>query len=238
MQLAADWISATWAELLADGALPETSTVLYVVTGEHDLAHVEAAYLPPNAHDVRYHVLEGVGSQLHDDAGLHRFALFQAVADGPLGGFAGMLRHELRHGEQHHEYGLALFELDGHLRHALGVHDGAADARVYRTIPVETDANRAAARFVRAHFADELAAIAADPRFVDYAREYPDAVDVLEATKDAVEANVDLQAEWNGAAVGDDVSAQYAAARDHAARDRAFDQYNPTRGDRPGVVFV
>ena len=146
IELNAQWINETWAEILAGVAVSEVATVIFVVSGEHDLARVEAAYLPPNGYDLPYAVLRAVGEErLHEMNGLHRFALYQAVADGPLAGFAAMLRHELRHAEQFHEFGPGLFELEGHLRAALGVGRVPAEREQYESIPIEYDANRAAA---------------------------------------------------------------------------------------------
>jgi len=153
---------------LATATIADATTVLFVVDGEHDLARVEAAYLPPNGYDLPYEVLRGVGEErLHQADGVHRFALFRTVADGPLGGFAAMLRHELRHAEQFREYGPGLFELDGHLRAALGLGRIAAERDAYESIPTEYDANRnAAAAHAHEPWADELANLAADERLL------------------------------------------------------------------------
>lgn len=241
MQLDEHWIRETWARQLTDADVIEASTVVFVVTGDHDLDNVEMAYLPPNGHDLPYEVLRRVGDvRLHDYNGLHRFAIFQTVRDGSLGGFAAMLRHELRHAEQFHRYGPGLFELDGHLRAALDVHTRAAERDRYEAIPAEYDANRVAAAYARHHHHDELEALAADERFVAYAYDDYDsrADDLLEATVQAVHEHVDLNTLWNGQPVSVDIADQHARAEAHAARDRATDRYSPTRGDRSGVVVI
>ena len=182
-------------------------------------------------------MLGDVGEQLLcEAAGLHRFGLYQVVADGPLGGFAAMLRHELRHAEQFHDFGPGLFELDGHLRAALGVDGLTAERDEYEAIPLEYDANRAAAAYAATQHGDERTPMAADARFAAYTREY-DSRDVLERTKAAVDEHVEPDEEWNGRPVSVDIAAQYAAARTWAERDRGFDRYNPTREGAP-VVFL
>jgi hypothetical protein len=239
VDLERQWISDTWTQLLADAGLNEATTILFVVSGEHDLVRVETAYLSPNGYELSYEVLRAVGEQrLHEVNGLHRFAVFQMVAEGPLPGFAAMLRHELRHAEQLHEFGHGLFELDGHLRAALGVGRVAAEREQYEAIPIEYDANRIAAGYVRAHHGDALAELGADERFAAYTRdddEWDD--DVLERTLAAVNQHADLDSDWNGQPLRADVAAQYEHARQWNARDRAFDAYNPTR-DGDGVVFL
>jgi hypothetical protein len=241
VELAEQWIRDSCGALLGDVDGIEASTVLYVVSGEHDLDNVETAYFPPNGHDLRYEVLRRVGSErLHEDDGLHRIALFKLVRDAPLGGLAAMLRHELRHAEQFHSYGAGLFELDGHLRAALDVHTRAAERELYESIPTEYDSNCVAARCAREHHAGELMAMAADERFAPFARNDYDgrADDLLEATLQAVNEHVDPGEEWNGQPIAVDIAEQYQQARDYADRDRAFDRFNPTRGGRPGVVFI
>lgn len=61
--------------------------------------------------------------------------------------------------------------------------------------------------------------------------------DVLDRTKAAVDAEVDLDEEWNGRPVSIDIAEQYEHARTWFERDRSFDQYNPRRNGEP-VVFV
>jgi hypothetical protein len=239
VELERQWISDTWSQLLGEGALNQATTVLFVVSGEHNLSRAEAAYLSPNGYELSYEVLRAVGEQrLHDVNGLHRFALFQGVADGPLHGFVAMLRHELRHAEQFHEFGPGLFELDGHLRAALGVGLIAAERERYESIPIEYDANRVAAAYVRAQDGDALAEIGADERFAAYSRDY-DAWDddLLERTLAAVSEHADLDSDWNGQPLSVDIAAQYDHARQWNTRDRAFDSYNPTR-DGDGIVFL
>jgi hypothetical protein len=241
MELSEECVREMWAAQLAVADVIEASTVLYVVTGAHDLDNVEMAYFPPNGHGLGYAVLHAVGeARLHEDDLLHRIALFQTVRDGPLGGFAAMLRHELRHAEQFHRYGPGLFELNGHLRVALGVHSRAGERALYDSMPAECDANKTAAQYAHEQFAEELEAIAADERFAAYARDnYDDrADDLLAATLRAVNEHVDPNSLWNGEPVSVDIVTQYKLASEHAARDRAFDQYNPTRGERPGVVVL
>lgn len=241
VEIPESWIRETWPAQLAIADVIEASTVLYVATGEHDLGNVEMAYLPPNGYELAYEVLRRVGEErLHDANGLHRLAVFQRVRDAPLGGLAAMLRHELRHAEQFNAYGPGLFELNGHLRAALGVGARAAEREHYEAMPLEYDANCVAAAYAREQHAGDLEAMAADDRLAPYARnDYDDrADDLLEATLAAVNEHVDLDSEWNGEPVSVDIAAQYDQARAHVQRDRAFDRYNPVRGDRPGVVFI
>jgi hypothetical protein len=239
VELSDEWVAETWGELLAtvDASLA-AAAILYVVRGEHDLTNVEAAYYAPNAQGLQYQVLRSVGEQqLHEANGLHRFALFQMVADGPLAGFAAMLRHELRHAEQFHEFGPGLFELDGHLRAALGVRGLAAEREEYEAIPLEYDANRAAAAYAATR-AEEREAMADDVRFAAYTHSYePWGDHVLERTKAAVDEHVGADEEWNGRPVSVDIVQQHAAALAWNARDRSFDQYNRTRDGEP-VVFL
>jgi len=240
VELDEQWIRETWAAQLADADLVEESTVLFVVSDEHDLDNVEMAYLPPNGHHLPYEVLRRVGEgRLHEYSGLHRFASFQTVRNGALTGFAAMLRHELRHAEQFHRYGSGLFELDGHLRAALDVHTRAAERDRYETVPIEYDANRVAASYVSDHHPEDQDALAADERFAVYARDYDSrADDLLGATLKAVNEHVDLSSLWNGQPVSVDIADQHKRAQDHAARDRTADRYNHTRGNRPGVVLI
>jgi hypothetical protein len=241
VELSQGWIEATWTGQLAVADVIEASTLLYVVAGDHDLDNVEMGYLPPNGYELRYDLLHRVGEErLHEDHGLHRFAIFQAVRDGPLGGFAAMLRHELRHAEQFHRYGPGLFELDGHLREALDVHARAAERERYESLPTEYDANKTAAEYARDHHADELEQMAADERLALYARnDYDDrADDLLAATLQALDEHVDPESLWNGNPVTVDIANQTENACEWAARDRTSDRFNLTRGDRPGVVFV
>lgn len=152
-----DWIRETWAAQLTSADVIEASIVLYVVTDGHDLSKVEMAYLPPNGAELAYEVLRRVGEERLDQAnGLHRLAIFQRVRDAPLGGLAAMLRHELRHAEQFHAFGPGLFELNGHLRAALGVGTRAAEREQYEVVPLEYDANRVAAAYAHANHGDEL----------------------------------------------------------------------------------
>jgi hypothetical protein len=239
VELTRQWITDIWADLLAEAELADAATVLFVVTGEHDLESVEAAYLSPNGYALGYAVLRAVGEQrLHEATGLHRLALFQTVADGALGGFAAMLRHELCHGEQFGEFGPGLFELNGHLRAALGVGTDVAGREDYEAIPLEYDANRAAAAYVHPRPAGEVAQLVGDERFVAYTRYYEQSEDdVLERTFAAVNERCDLDSQWNGQPLRVDIAAQCEHARQWAARDRVFDAYNPTR-DGDGIVFV
>lgn len=235
------WLRQTWRAQLEAADVIEASTVLYVVTGDHDLGNVEMAYLPPNGYELSYEVLRRVGEErLHEGNGLHRLAVFERVRDAPLGGLAAMFRHELRHAEQFHVYGPGLFELNGHLRAALGVGTRAAECERYVAMPLEYDANRVAAAYAREQHVDCLEEMAADDRFAPYAHnDYDDrADDLLEATLAAVNEHVDPDSEWNGEPVSVDIAAQYDHARTHVQRDREFDRYNPTRGDGPGVVFI
>jgi hypothetical protein len=138
------------------------------------------------------------------------------------------------------DFGPGLFELNGDLRAALDVDSRAAERDLCESIPTEYDANRTAARYAREHHAGELTAMAADERFAPSARDdyggY--ASDLLEATLRAVNENVDLDQKWNGKPIAVDIGEQYEQAREHAARDRGFDRYNPTRADRPAVVYL
>jgi hypothetical protein len=161
LELPEQWIGETWTALAVSANVIEPSTVLFVVTGAHDLDNVETAYLPPNAHQPDYEALRRVGEQrLQEYNGLHRVALFKVVRDGDPAGFASMLRHELRHAEQFHRYGPGLFELNGHLRAALGVGTRADEMGLYESIPTEYDANKIAAAYAHEHYAGALPTMA------------------------------------------------------------------------------
>jgi hypothetical protein len=237
MELARAWIEETWAALLARSTLEAETPVLFVADAEHDLDFVEAAYLPPTGFANDYRIFAYVANELAAAQGLHRFALFSQVADGPTQGFAAMLCHELRHGEQDREWGGGLWELDGHLRAALDLHGPDGDRAAYLALPTEYDANAAAAAFVRDQPQALRAGLAVDARFRPYTEEYAPPADLLAAILAAVNEHADLDSDWNGERLGADVTAQYERSR--ADKERLAERVRyAQRRQGAAIVYV
>ena len=152
-------IEALWVAALADAEIDPDDALLYLVDGEQGSNGYAARYL------YRYLELhpEGEPQEIHpllaamnddDCIDTYRVVVFK---DRRAEGVAALVRHELEHARQYDRFGQELMELSGLAEHVLaervgGLHGGGV---LYQLIPVELDANAAAATFVRHHFGAE-----------------------------------------------------------------------------------
>ena len=152
-----------WLAALADAGILASSAELIVLGGPESHDGCRAKYWRPGD------PLDADVARLDNEPGLtrdlHRVALW---GDHSIEGASGLLRHELEHARQllaHSEPLLLQFQAcEDRLIEEVGGLPGSA--RLYQDIPMEQDANAAAARFLRRRFPtaqlDELLA-AGDP---------------------------------------------------------------------------
>jgi hypothetical protein len=152
-------IEESWVTALEDAAVPVDQGLLYIFDGEQSQNGYGAHYFArglllqpdPDMPDVD-HLLDDMNADACIDA--YRIAIW---TDRTTEGVAALLRHELEHGRQREAHGQRLFELYGVALGVLAERVGGLPGGgfLYQTIPVELDANAAAARFVRQRFGND-----------------------------------------------------------------------------------
>jgi len=152
-------IEEVWLATLADAEVDPDDALLYLVDGENGSTGHAARYL----YQHRELHPEGEPEEIHqlltemnndDCIDAHRVVVFK---DRTIEGIAALIRHELEHGRQYNAFGQKLVELGGLAEHVIceRVAGLVGGGFLYQTIPLEMDANAAAAAFVRQRFGPE-----------------------------------------------------------------------------------
>jgi hypothetical protein len=160
-------IEEVWLAALADAAIDPNDALLYVIDGEEGSKGYAARFLfrhrevrPEDEQDEVHPLLAEMNGDDCIDA--YRVYVFESRS---LEGAAALVRHELEHARQYDRFGqdlMDLYELAGDVigERVVGLRGGAF---LYQVIPVEFDANAAAAAFVRRRFgADRINALLDD----------------------------------------------------------------------------
>jgi hypothetical protein len=149
-------IEEVWLAALADAQIDADDALLYLLDGEQGSNGYGARYLHRHLHIYP----EGEAEEIHplldemnDGACIdaYRIVVFR---DRNIEGIAALIRHELEHARQRDVHGQPLMELSGIAENVISERVGGlkGGAFLYQTIPVEMDANAAAASFVRARY--------------------------------------------------------------------------------------
>jgi hypothetical protein len=141
---------------LADAEIDPDEALLYVLGGEKGSNGYGARYLhrhlhiDPEGETVEIHPF--LDEMNHEDCiDTYRTVVF---TDRTIEGIAALIRHELEHARQREVHGQRVMELYGIAEHVIAERVGglAGGGFLYQVIPVEMDANAAAAVFVRDQF--------------------------------------------------------------------------------------
>jgi hypothetical protein len=149
-------IEEVWLAALADAEMPPDEALLYLLDGEQGSNGYSARYLHrglqiyPDGEAEEIHPLL---VEMNDDACIdaYRVVVFQ---DRTVVGAAALIRHELEHARQRDVHGQRLMQLYDIAENVIAERVGglAGGGFLYQIIPVEMDANAAAAVFVRERF--------------------------------------------------------------------------------------
>jgi hypothetical protein len=149
-------IEELWLEALADADLNPDDALLYLLDGEKSSHGNAGRYLHRHLRIDPENEAPEIGPILdeanHDDCiDQHRIVVF---TDRTIEGIAALIRHELEHARQYEAQGQPLSELGGVAEQVIRerVGDLVGGGFLYQVIPIEMDANAAAALFVRTHF--------------------------------------------------------------------------------------
>jgi hypothetical protein len=141
---------------LADAEINLDDALLYLLDGEQGSNGYEARYLHRGLHinaEGEAEEIHPLLDEMNDDACIdaYRIVVFR---DRNIEGIAALIRHELEHARQRDAHGQRLMELYGIAENVLSERVGGLTGGgfLYQTIPVEMDANAAAATFVRARY--------------------------------------------------------------------------------------
>lgn len=149
-------IEEVWLAALADAEIHPDEALLYVLDGEQGSNGYSARYLHRGLHIY----LDGEAEEIHpllveinDDACIdaYRVVVFR---DRTLDGIAALIRHEFEHARQRDVHGQQLMQLYDIAENVIAERVGGlvGGGFLYQVIPVEMDANAAAAVFVRERF--------------------------------------------------------------------------------------
>jgi hypothetical protein len=149
-------IEALWLAALADAAIDPHEALLFVLDGDKDSNDFGGRHfhrhlqIYPEAEAIEIHPLL---DELNDDECIdsHRIVVF---TQRTIEGVGALIRHELEHARQQDVHGPRLMKLYGIAVDVISqrVHGLPGGAFLYQVIPLEMDANAAAATFVRGHF--------------------------------------------------------------------------------------
>lgn len=149
-------IEEVWLAALVDAGLDSREALLYVLDGDKDSngyggrhfhRYVEA---DRQGEAVELHPL--LDELNHDECiDSHRVVVFR---DRTIEGVAALIRHELEHGRQQDVHGPRLMKLYGIALSVISERVGGLPGAgfLYQVIPLELDANAAAATFVRGRY--------------------------------------------------------------------------------------
>jgi hypothetical protein len=152
-------VEEVWLAALADVEIDANEALLYLIDGEKGSNGYSGRYLYRHREihrdeeaDEIHPLLDEMNSDDCIDA--HRIVVFK---DRTLEGLTAGIRHELEHARQYGSFGQPLMEFYGLAEHVIAERVGGlcGGAFLYQVIPVEFDANAAAAAFVRRHFGAE-----------------------------------------------------------------------------------
>ena len=150
-------ITNVWLAALANAEIDPTEALLYTLDGQSGIGYA-ARYLyrgmqiHADGEPVEIHpLLEEMNGD--DCIGAYRVVVF---TDRTIEGIAALIRHELEHARQRDAHGQNLMELYGMAEGVISERVGGlvGGGFLYQVIPVEMDANAAAAQFVRARFGE------------------------------------------------------------------------------------
>jgi hypothetical protein len=152
-------IEEVWLAALADAEMEPNDALLYVLDGEQGSNGYGARYLHRDLHIYP----EGEAEEIHplldemnDETCIdgYRVVVFR---DRTLEGMAALIRHELEHARQRDAHGQRLMELYNVAENVIAERVGglAGGGFLYQVIPIEMDANAAAAVLARECFGAE-----------------------------------------------------------------------------------
>ncbi|WP_445152447.1 hypothetical protein [Baekduia sp. Peel2402] len=165
---ATDALVDLWHDVVDQAGVDEDRFMLLAVSGDPEHGGAKAAWFWPRLRVYAHHnvLTPGAAKEANQPANLrrHRVAIYSDFdAEDPVAAarIAAMLRHEVRHAQQFDACGKELFELD-HILEEVSERaaPGASNARdLYWAKPIELDANRAAAMYLRDRRPDTIAGI-------------------------------------------------------------------------------
>lgn len=148
-------IEKVWLAALDDTEIDPAAALIYTLDGETGDEYTaywypRGTWIPANGEPNAIHL--PLDEMNHDDCiGADRIVVY---IDRTIEAIAALIRHECEHARQYDVHGQNLIELHGLtvgvIRERVG--DLPGGAILYQAIPVEMDANAAAAQFVRTRF--------------------------------------------------------------------------------------
>jgi hypothetical protein len=151
-------VEEVWLAALADAAIDADDALLYLLDGESGDGY-GARYLYRHMRidaDGEPEEIQPLLDDLNDEQSIDAYRVV-VFTERTIEGIAALVRHELEHARQRDAHRQRLMELHAMAEEVIRERVGglAGGGFLYQVIPVEMDANAAAAQFVRGRFGSE-----------------------------------------------------------------------------------